>query len=395
MTNILFISWDGPQTTYMEGLFLPIFRQIQQQSDYRFHVIQFTWGTASRTALTAQAAAEADIPYTARRIFRKPNALVGSMATVFAALPFLQSYIRRHNISVVMPRSTMPAAMVNRLRRTGFRVVFDADGFPLEERVDFQGLQTDALSYRILKREETRLLQSADAILTRSHKAIGSHETRTGVPHARFSRVLNGRDETFFVLRPEKRVEIRTTIGAASGATVFVYCGSLGHQYGWDEMMAIFTRFRSTHPDAMFLILTGNPEFAAARLPEAVAASCVIRTVPFREVPDWLAAADVAFAIRQPKPSMQGVSPTKLGEYLLMELPTIASKGIGDTEDMLAPTRHSFLFDHDDPNAVSDALRFIENLDSGPKPDLREAVLRFFSLAQAAESYITALEQRS
>lgn len=395
MKNILFISWDGPQTTYMEGLFLPIFRQIQQQSDYRFHVIQFTWGTADRTALTAQAAAEADIPYTARRILRKPHPLVGSMATVFAALPFLQSYIRRHDITIVMPRSTMPAAMVNRLRRNGFEVVFDADGLPLEERVDFQGLRSDALSYRLLKREETRLLQSADAILTRSNKAIAVHEERTGVDPMRFFRVLNGRDETFFVLRAQKRLEIRNAIGAAPEATVFVYCGSLGHQYGWDEMMAVFTRFRSTHPDAMFLILTGNPEFAAARLPEAVAASCVVRTVPFREVPDWLAAADVAFAIRQPKPSMQGVSPTKLGEYLLMELPTIASKGIGDTEDMLAPTRHSFLFDHDNPNAVSDALRFIEGLDKGPKPDLREAGLRFFSLAKAAESYITALEHRS
>ncbi len=25
--NLLFITWDGPQTSYMEGLFMPIFNE--------------------------------------------------------------------------------------------------------------------------------------------------------------------------------------------------------------------------------------------------------------------------------------------------------------------------------------------------------------------------------
>ena len=40
--NVLFITWDGPGSTYLESLFLPIFR-ILAQSEIVFHVIQFTW----------------------------------------------------------------------------------------------------------------------------------------------------------------------------------------------------------------------------------------------------------------------------------------------------------------------------------------------------------------
>ena len=39
MKNILFITWDGPQTSYMEGLFMPIFNEIQLQSNYKSPVM--------------------------------------------------------------------------------------------------------------------------------------------------------------------------------------------------------------------------------------------------------------------------------------------------------------------------------------------------------------------
>ena len=37
--NVLFISWDGPQVSYLEGLFLPIFRALKT------HGIQFVTPT--------------------------------------------------------------------------------------------------------------------------------------------------------------------------------------------------------------------------------------------------------------------------------------------------------------------------------------------------------------
>ena len=86
MKNLLFITWDGPQTSYMEGLFMPIFHEIAQQADFQFHVIQFTWADETKIRQTQNAAEKLGIKYLALPITRKPNVPVGSLFTVFTSL---------------------------------------------------------------------------------------------------------------------------------------------------------------------------------------------------------------------------------------------------------------------------------------------------------------------
>ena len=44
MERLLFITWDGPQVSYLEGLFFPILKGLKPR--YEIHVVQFTWGEA-------------------------------------------------------------------------------------------------------------------------------------------------------------------------------------------------------------------------------------------------------------------------------------------------------------------------------------------------------------
>ena len=70
MSNCLFITWDGPQTSYLEGLFLPIFKELVSRG-YQMHVLQFTWANADvvqRSKITCEAAG---IPYRSVPIWRK------------------------------------------------------------------------------------------------------------------------------------------------------------------------------------------------------------------------------------------------------------------------------------------------------------------------------------
>ena len=138
------------------------------------------------------------------------------------------------------------------------------------------------------------------------------------------------------------------------------------------------------------MILTGNVDFAEKHLPEKMKDCCIVKSVPFKEVPAYLNAADIAFAIRQPRFSMQGVAPIKLGEYILMGLPTIASKGIGDTEEILKNLKGNFLFDHKDPENIQNAVTFAENL-VYPKKDIRNQGIKYFSIEKSAESYLSVL----
>lgn len=399
MKNLLFITWDGPQTSYMEGLFLPIFHEVQKQNpNWTFHVLQFTWGDADRIAITKGVAENYGIHYQAVPISRKPIAGIGSFITLFRGPSAIQKYISEHQIDVVMPRSTSPAYMVNHLKQFKGKIIFDADGLPIEERVDFAGLKRNSYMYRFLKTAETRMLKKADSVITRSQKAIDIHVRTVGVElRSKFSVVYNGRDSEIFEVDDKVRESYREKLGVAD-ELLFVYAGSLGPQYCFKEMLEIFTdSFRSSDSQiagAKFLILSGNLDYVKAHIPEELKEQILLMKVAAEDVPNYLNTADIAFALRQPSFSMQGVAPIKLGEYLLMNLPTIASKGIGDTDQILAHFNQCFLFDHsvDINRRQSDLRNWIQKVRVKGNSGTREEALKWFSLEAAAKSYLAVLD---
>ena len=390
-TILIHIVGRPPNKLYGRFVFSNIFQAIQNDSNIDFHVLQFTWSGENKRNLVARDAMYARIKYTAAPIVRKPIAGIGSLWTVFKAKKRIKEYIEAHNIDVVMPRSTFPAMMVNRLKLQNIKVIFDADGLPLEERVDFAGLSKNSLQYKWLKKEETQLLKTADQVLVRSKKAVDIHVKTIGEKYrSKFSIVVNGRDSEHFKPNQAHRIALRKELKLEPDAILWVYCGSLGPQYGWKEMISVFRGFNRQHPNSKFLILTGNVEYAEKNLSLDLKNSCLIRSVPFREVPNYLSAADIAFAIRKPTYSMRGVAPIKLGEYLLMGLPTIASKGIGDTEDLLEELEGIFLFDHKDLDNIKNAITFAKNFNYSSN-QIRKSGIKYFSLERSTDSYLKAL----
>jgi glycosyltransferase involved in cell wall biosynthesis len=291
-----------------------------------------------------------------------------------------------------MPRSTFPAMMINRLKLENVKIVFDADGLPIDERVDFSGLSRKSFMYKLLKSEETRLLKKADYVITRSQQSINIHLKTIGDAYRqKFSVVTNGRNINHFKPNNEKRELLRKSIKLDENALLWVYCGSLGPQYGWDEMLSIFGQFHKKNHNSRFLILTGNVEYAKENLKEELQDYCTIKSVPFTDVPNYLSAADIAFAIRKPTYSMQGVAPIKLGEYILMSLPTIASKGIGDSENILNKITGNFLFVHQDSRNIKNAVTFAQNLNT-ENQKMRKSGIEYFSIEKSAKSYLEALK---
>lgn len=394
MKNLLFITWDGPQTSYMEGLFMPIFHEMAKRKDLTFHVLQFTWADGEKTAAVKKAAEGFGIRYTAVPILKKPVASLGSIITLFTSAGKIENYIKEHHIDIVMPRSTFPAFMVSKIKNRNFKIIFDADGLPIEERVDFAGLQKESRQYRWMKGIETRMLKLADHVITRSQKAVDIHLQTLGEEfRSKFSVVLNGRNTEQFIYNQDKRTAVRERLGIGN-ALLFVYAGSLGPQYCFTEMLEVFENYAATHP-AHFLILTGNTDYAESQIPAGLHSKITVKKVLVAEVPDYLNAADFAFALRQPSFSMQGVAPIKLGEYLLCGLPVLASKGIGDSEAILENFEGCLLYNHSKGLAeqLPEILTFVENAIFADRSGISETAQQFFSLEAAAESYRKALEK--
>lgn len=392
--NLLFITWDGPQTSYMEGLFMPIFQEIAKKSDVKFHVLQFTWAEENKISHTKMVADKMGIQYSALPILRKPNVSVGSLLTVFVSSNKIKKYIRKNNIDIVMPRSTFPAMIINQIKNKNFKLIFDADGLPIEERIDFAGLKTDSLQYQLMKSAETKMLKNADAVITRSHKAIDIHLRNAGeVNRPKFSVVFNGRDPHLFRANDEARLKARQELNL-NQELLFVYAGSLGPQYCLPEMLEIFKNHKANH-HSKFLILTGNTDFARQNIPQELQSDIILKSVPSNEVPFYLNAGDAAFALRQPSFSMQGVAPIKLGEYLLCGLPVIASEGIGDTDDILKGFEECYLYDHSVhwQSQTSFITDFLEKAIFADRNKISGKAQRYFSLEAAAESYINVIKK--
>lgn len=395
MTKVLFITWDGPQVSYLEGLFLPIFRLLEDYG-WSFHILQFTWG--GRVQRNMAACEAAGISYRSVEVWRKPVA-VGSFLTALKGCRDVRKAIEDWNIDILMPRSTLPLLACSRaLRHIPLPLVFDADGLPIDERVDFGGLSPTGLSYRILRDIESLGVRKAKIVLTRTDKAAEILHARSGAGtlESKFVRVTNGRDSGQFSLREvNERALDRLELGIDPEAPLIVYAGSLGKQYCLPEMLELFRNVLAYRSDTRFLLLTGSPEVACTEMDQhpELSGKVVVRSVAHHEVPAYLASADLGLGLRKASFSMQGVAPIKLGEYLLCGVPVIATRQIGDVEGITEDIGF-LLGDHSRESLESAAAWFVDKVLADReafRARSRELGLARYSLQASVDSYRRAL----
>ncbi len=341
--NILFITWDGPQVNYLESLFVPIFRGLQHRGGVHFHVLQFTWGDAASIERSRGECERAGISYRAVRIRRWPKAL-GALITAVEGARHVRTAMRRHAIDAVMPRSVLPGlATLLAVRLQDCPIVFDADGLPLDERVDFAGQSPSSVAHRMQRDIEWQVVGRAAIVLTRTAAGAQILQARAGagVDAGKFHVVSNGRDaEQFHPQDARARRAMRERLGIPHAAILLVYAGSLGSQYCIDEMLVVFEQVRQRCPDARLLVLSATTEVLEYALSRSTVppASVIMRSVPSDAVPAHLACADLGLALRRRSFSMQAVAPIKLGEYLLCGLPVLATAGVGDAHVLSTDT---------------------------------------------------------
>jgi glycosyltransferase involved in cell wall biosynthesis len=393
--RILFIAWDAPHVNYLQSLFLPVFSEIQKETSYHFYILHFTWADKTKTNALHELCARENIQY---KHVPVRMSLIGKLLSQRSGISIIRSYVKENSIDAVMPRSTIPASMTIAAVKTlpAVKILFDADGLPIEERVDFAGLKKNGLRYNALKRIERAMLKRAHGILTRTEKAIDILiDQNPGLSRNKFHVVVNGRDERFFKKQDEQAVlNHREALGIPHDALVLVYCGSLGPQYGMDQMLYILNAVRKQNPNAFLLLIANNPQSQLNKYDQTSLQNVIVKEVNPIEVPDYLSVGDVALAIRKSSFSMKGVAPVKIGEYLLVGLPVVASAGIGDTESMLSGNESVHILDDYSEASLLQTVSWIMTNGLLKKHDEARLIgLKYFSLQLAIKSYIAALNE--
>lgn len=389
--KLLFVTWDGPQVTYLESLFLPIFVGLRAHG-IQVDVLQFRWGDEALTERTRSACARAGIGYCAVKVARMLGP-AGPFLTAFFGGWHVQRAVQAFRSDLIMPRSLMPAIAVMTAGGAGLKpLVFDADGLAADERADLQDTGRKSLTYRMLRWVESRTVRAAAAVLVRTPAAADILADRAGVSRDRFKVVANGRDEQIYHPRDAAtRGRIRASLGIPVDAPLILYLGSVGPKYRFDSISQFADALARRAPMARLLVLTGSPDLATQAMGADPPLSPIVLQLPPEAVPDYVASADLGLAFFRLTFSIQATVPIKVAEYLMCGVPVVGTSAVGQAQS--AVEAGVFL----DEGAGMDAAvawlltDIIPNRESY-RTRTRAEAMKNFGLRRSIEDYADALQ---
>lgn len=387
MKKILFLTWDGPQVNYLEGLFLPIFIKLREEG-FEFHIFQFTWGNNSQIKELCKAE---NISYSSINVCRNIKPF-GEFLTILKSIPRIFKYIKNHSISTLMPRSIFPLLPCLIIKKAkNINIIYDADGFFLDEKVEFENWSEKSLNYKILSLIEKNGFYKSELILVRTLKAKNIiFEKNSGLVYDKINLISNGRNTALF--KPTNNT-IREKLKIELNQKVLIYVGSVGEKYCINEMLSFFKESLKTFNH--IIILTKNVSYIndliMIKYPE-LNNRVSVKSVENNDIPKYISSADLGLAFIKPTFSMKAVIPIKIGEYLLCGIPVLSTPNIGDTEEFITNEKCGHILSDFTIGAYSDALKWYNNYNVDPE-NLHKIGVKYYGLEISVNQYIKALNK--
>jgi len=281
-------------------------------------------------------------------------------------------------------------------RRFGVKLLFDMRGFWPDEKVEGNSWNLAnplfRAIYRYFKRLESRLLRSADHIISLTSAGKRQLLTRpelVGMPTS-ITVIPCCVDFSHFPLATaDTRAVARARLGLTHDQPVLAYLGSLGSWYMLDEMLEFFAVYAAKDSNARFLFVTPDePQsiHAAAKERRIDPSHTIIVSATRDEVPQLLAASDLAIFFIRPVFSKTASSPTKMGEFLAVGIPIVTNAGVGDVADMVVDIDCGVAINEFTNDAYERALDHVQANPSSPH-QRRERAFPLFDVELGVERY--------
>jgi glycosyltransferase involved in cell wall biosynthesis len=286
-----------------------------------------------------------------------PRVRVAGRLEVLGTVKGTLAALRKHSLDLIYSRNPWTVAFLSRL---GVPYVFEAH----EEYAHKRSRVLDILLRRMIVRHSRH--PSCALVVTISEALRGIWQGY-GLPEAKLLAAHDGVDLSLFdrsLTQTEARARLATMPGAprltdvrgADRRLLVVYAGMIRPECGLDLVLAAAREFR--HMD--FVLVGGSPEEVAPWRAETVkrALSNVFFAgrVPHREVPLWLAAADILLAMWTWRVRhIRGFSPLKLFEYMAAER-LIVCPAFPTVREVVEDGREAILFEPERLDGLLTAL---------------------------------------
>lgn len=386
MARVLYISYDG----LMEPL-------------GRSQVLQYVCGLAAghsmvlvtyekpsdlkdREGLAAlqKTVRELGIVWRPLRYHKRPTLLATSF-DIAVGLLVCALICARERVDIVHARSYVPGLIGLALKRVmGLRFLFDMRGFWPDQRIDDGFWVTTGFAYRLAKWFERHLLVQADVVVTLTHSAVRIIKS---FPY------LEGRGQKFEVIPTCTNLALFKPLSRNQQRKSFRlgFVGSV-RLYMFDEVLACFLALRSARADARLVVVSRDePEALRKRVETAgVPLSALeVKSVPFGLVPFEMNEMDAGIFFLAPSPARQGISPTKLGEFLACGVPCLTNAGVGDFEAIIGNSGSGVILREFTPKARAEAVASLLQLVA--HDDIRQrcasAAKEYFNLDAGVAAY--------
>lgn len=397
VSRALYLSYDGMCDPLGGSQVLPYLLGLAKLG-HRIHLISFEkpGRSAGELAAVERDCAAAGISWHPLTYHKVPT-IISAMYDLWQMRRLAERLHRDEPFDLVHCRSYLPALVGLRLRRRhGVRFLFDMRGFWADERVDggIWNLSNPSLRmvYGYFKDREAEFLAEADHVVSLTEEGKSILLARRSDPEAGppITVIPCCTDfEAFQPITAKDRAVARHELGIPAKAPVAAYLGSFGSWYMVSEMLDFFRVQLERASNAVFLVVSREPreEILAAAASRGISPDrIVVRPASRGEVAKLVAAADYGLFFIKPVFSKKASSPTKMGEFLALELPIVTNGDVGDVSRIMAETGAGVTVDRFDDGAYREAL---DTLD-GFLPDLarwRAAARRWFDLEIGIERY--------
>ena len=342
--TVLFLGFWGARDPLTTATILPGMRLLLEE----FGVRRVILGTVERGGgsgpIDLGLPGAEHLPWRARR---GPKVLSRTLDQ-FGHVRQLVRAVRRERVGLILARaSTAGSFGYSASRLTGVPLVVESFEPHADYMADVGEWSRNGALYRLSRRMELRETAHAHRLITVAH----SYREQLIAQGVEPSRILVAPCPVrldVFASNAVRRERLRRELGLDEAITG-IYLGKFGGLYHKEQAFATFARSHAILQGGFrLLVLTPDPadevRAGLARAGFPLEHAHILRA-PHEQVPDYLSAADLAFALYKRTPSCAFLSPVKIGEYWANGLPVLLTRGVADDSLIIEREGGGALFD--------------------------------------------------